>query len=92
MAVSHVDHFECSFDEIPAIVSAHIGIPFVGDQSHTKMLGEPSDNKIFLYQSAIQIHTGEYTLIILKPCDDSAIVIWVHFVSLLVTDVSQIIH
>lgn len=92
VAVPHVYHLECPTDDIFALLGRQRGFPFVGYQGQTEMLGEAGHDVVFLDQGAEEIHTGEYTFVVLEPGDDGAIVVRVHLIPALVADVGQVVH
>ena len=88
MTITHINNLKCSSNNVLSFLNGKIGIPLISNQSLAKMFSKSSKNEIFFNQSSIKINTSKYAFIIFKTCNNSVIIIWIKFITLLITNMS----
>ena len=91
MAHPKVHHFEALLQDLLAFVCGQLGVPLVGDQGQSEVLGEPGHHVVLLDEGAEHVDAGEDGLAVFVAGDDGAVVVGVEAVALLVADVGEVV-
>ncbi len=91
LAVSFVNDREALVQDLFAFFEGGIGVPMVGNEGKSKVLGEPSSNIVLDDMVAIEINTGEMGLSVFKASDDEVVVVGILIVALLVAEFGQVV-
>ena len=91
LAGSHIEHWETLLENFLALFIGLVRIPFVSNDSQTKVFSKSNGNIIVSDIAAIKVNCGEEWLAILESSNDEIVVVWILIVSLLVTDTSQVV-
>lgn len=83
-AVPLVEHREAAMQNFPAFLLRPVGIPVVGDECQSEILGEPSGEVVLGDMVAIEIDAGEMGFSVFESCDDEVVVVGILVVALFV--------
>ena len=78
-------------DDLLALFHGKVGVPVVGDQGKSEVLGEPCSHPILLDVCSKEIDTREVSLSIFEPSDDEIVIVGILFVPAFVAHGCQVV-
>ena len=91
LAYSDVNDRKTFFNDFLALLVGLVRVPFVSNQSQTKVFRKSNCNVVTLDKAAVHVDSCQERLAIFKSCNNEVVVVRILVVSFFVTDSAQVV-
>jgi len=91
VAIAFIEHSEAPVQDFPALLFGAVGVPMVGDECESVVLGKAGGSVVLGDVVAVEVDGGEVRLSVFKASDNEVVVVWVLVVPLFVGELGEVV-